>query len=408
MRVPALRQLASLCVAILAGVAVSVVHVTAAAATTPRPAFQLPFLCGEAWRLTTYDGHDDYDIDFFAVSGPTPGRAVIASAAGTVAWAGWDGKDINGVPYPPGTVGTQRGLGYGVIINHGGGWFTAYGHFNAMPLVNTNQVVPLGQPLGFVGKTGATRIEHLHYEQLDDTLDPAKTRGVRDKVESVFNGVYSHITTDGSASTGPIYVDDTTSPSQERVSANCGGAPIPAPPAPVVSVPSQVFGDSMTVTATVNGYATRVSFLLDGIPIGEATSTPFTLGVDLRNVSFDIHSISAIAVASYGTGETPQSPMSALTPFTRYRSQTDPGASAQVDFNGDGRTDIAVAGVGGWNSIPLALAGNDLSFATSTPLVGAFADYAANPMVKMVPGDFNGDGRTDIALTGVVGWNSIP
>jgi hypothetical protein len=29
-------------------------------------------------------------------------------------------------------------------------------------------------------------------------------------------------------------------------------------------------------------------------------------------------------------------------------------------------------------------------------------------MVKMVSGDYNGDGRTDIALTGVLGWNTLP
>ena len=33
---------------------------------------------------------------------------------------------------------------------------------------------------------------------------------------------------------------------------------------------------------------------------------------------------------------------------------------------------------------------------------------AATPGVQVLTGDFNGDGRTDIALTGVAGWASIP
>ncbi|WP_157748197.1 VCBS repeat domain-containing M23 family metallopeptidase [Micromonospora echinaurantiaca] len=195
------------------------------AATTPRPNFQLPFTCGESWRLTTYQGHDDYDIDFFANDGRgTAGRAILASADGTVIWAGWNGKWGDGTQAPPGSVGTASGLGYGVIISHGGGWVTVYGHFVAWPNVSTGQSVTQGQHLGNVGKTGATQVEHLHYEQLDDTRDPNKTRGVGDKVESYFDGSPSGITTDGSARTGPIYVDGSPSPTQYRTSNNCGYA----------------------------------------------------------------------------------------------------------------------------------------------------------------------------------------
>ncbi|MEH0820114.1 MULTISPECIES: hypothetical protein [unclassified Micromonospora] len=50
----------------------------------PRPDFQLPVACGETWRLSTYPGHDDYDVDLFPTSGQAWGRPVLASAAGTV------------------------------------------------------------------------------------------------------------------------------------------------------------------------------------------------------------------------------------------------------------------------------------------------------------------------------------
>jgi hypothetical protein len=39
--------------------------------------------------------------------------------------------------------------------------------------------------------------------------------------------------------------------------------------------------------------------------------------------------------------------------------------------------------------------------------VGEFAGFAATPGVQVLTGDFNGDGRTGIALTGVAGWTSI-
>jgi hypothetical protein len=188
----------------------------------PRPAFQLPFPCGETWHLSTYAGHDDYDIDFFFAGGPSGGRSVLASAAGTVVWAGWEATLEGGAPATPGTVGTRGGLGYGVIINHGGGWFTSYGHLQAQPEVRDGETVPQGRLLGHVGRTGSTRVEHLHYEQHEDTRDPRHTRGVNDKVEAVFDGVPSGITSDGSAGTGPLRVAGPTSPDQDRTSRNCG------------------------------------------------------------------------------------------------------------------------------------------------------------------------------------------
>jgi hypothetical protein len=187
----------------------------------PRPAFQLPFTCGESWQLTTYAGHDDYDIDFFFNGGTSGGRAVLASAAGTVAWAGWQATLENGAAAAPGTVGTRGGLGYGVIIDHGGGWFTSYGHLQAPPEVKQDQPVAQGRLLGHVGRTGSTRVEHLHYEQHDDTRDGRRTRGTEDKVEAVFDGVPSGITSDGSAGTGPIRAAGPVSPSHDLTSRNC-------------------------------------------------------------------------------------------------------------------------------------------------------------------------------------------
>ncbi|WP_283138310.1 VCBS repeat domain-containing M23 family metallopeptidase [Rhizohabitans arisaemae] len=223
-------------VAAIAAIPVSATASASASAATLRPLFQLPFLCGENWRLSTYRGHDDYDIDFFASGGPTAGRTIVAAAGGRVLRAGWDGRWADGSNAPPGTVGTRWGLGYHVIIDHGGGWTTVYGHMVTWPAVATGQTLTQGRYLGNVGKTGATRVEHLHYEQLDDTLDPTRTRGVRDKTEAHFNGIPSGITTDGDATTGPLYIGGSPSPNQYRTSNNCGGGgsepPLPPPGPP--------------------------------------------------------------------------------------------------------------------------------------------------------------------------------
>ena len=91
-------------------------------------------------------------------------------------------------------------------------------------------------------------------------------------------------------------------------------------------------------------------------------------------------------------------------------SVATPGVTVVTgDFNGDGMTDIALVGGAGWKTIPVAFSNGDGTFnVTNDTVTTLFPTSAATPGVKVVTGDFNGDGKTDIALVGGAAWKTIP
>ena len=83
------------------------------------------------------------------------------------------------------------------------------------------------------------------------------------------------------------------------------------------------------------------------------------------------------------------------------------------DFNGNGLTDIAlVRQMPGWDSIPIAFANGDGTWNITNgpaPNFIGVANWSSTPGVRVVTGDFNGNGLTDIALVRQEpGWDSIP
>ena len=87
-----------------------------------------------------YEFHSGQDIE-------APwGAPVVAGASGQVSFVGW-----------------QNGYGQLVVVDHGGGLTTRYGHLSHID-VELNQTVSRGQLLGKVGSTGRSTGPHLHYE----------------------------------------------------------------------------------------------------------------------------------------------------------------------------------------------------------------------------------------------------
>lgn len=101
----------------------------------------------------TSDYHDGIDITV------PVGTAVRASAAGTVLYAG------NG----------EKQFGNLVIVDHGGGWHTAYGFLSKTTVVK-GEAVNKGERIGLSGRTGQAKGPELHFELRRDAepVDPVK------------------------------------------------------------------------------------------------------------------------------------------------------------------------------------------------------------------------------------------
>jgi murein DD-endopeptidase MepM/ murein hydrolase activator NlpD len=96
------------------------------------------------WRIHPILGYRRFHagLDFAASYGST----IRAADSGTVIFAGWYG-----------------GYGRAIIIDHGGGLTTLYGHTSAV-YVSEGQKVERGQPIAAVGSTGLSTGPHLHFE----------------------------------------------------------------------------------------------------------------------------------------------------------------------------------------------------------------------------------------------------
>ena len=100
------------------------------------------------WGTTIYHSGIDIGVD--------EGTPVHATDGGVVVWSGWMG-----------------GYGYAVVIDHGNGLSTLYGH-NSELAVDEGQSVAKGQVISYAGSTGNSTGPHVHFEVRvnGDPVDP--------------------------------------------------------------------------------------------------------------------------------------------------------------------------------------------------------------------------------------------
>ncbi len=112
----------------------------------------------------TNDRHTGTDFRLVDHKTMAEGVAVLAAAAGTVSSVR-DGMPDVDVRLVGREAVDDRGLGNAVIIDHGGGWRTLYGHMRRSSVaVSKGQKVVSGQKLGLIGLSGLTEFPHVHFE----------------------------------------------------------------------------------------------------------------------------------------------------------------------------------------------------------------------------------------------------
>lgn len=115
---------------------------------TPQVQFILPASGRVGEILRNYDG--GYYSNHYRAAAidilNSEGTAIYAAASGTVTLSSWYG-----------------GYGKCVIIDHGNGYSTLYGHFSSVD-VSEGETVTQGQRIGGMGSTGSSTANHVHFE----------------------------------------------------------------------------------------------------------------------------------------------------------------------------------------------------------------------------------------------------
>ncbi len=175
------------------------------------------------------------------------------------------------------------------------------------------------------------------------------------------------------------------------------------------------YGGPVTFTASISQLAASgIVAFYDGANIlgsaslanGQAALTTTTLpaGSHLIHAYYrgDAENMESTSASLALTVGAPLVPSNAFRPVTNYSAGLDPQSIAIADFNGDGKADFAIAnygGVVGGGSVSISLGNGDGTF--QTPV-----NYpAGNGPVSVVAGDFNGDGKLDLAVADNAGNN---
>ena len=98
------------------------------------------------YRISPFNGEPGGEFHPGVDIANAPETPILASADGVVRFAGW-----------------QSGYGRAVLLDHGFGYSTLYGHTSRLA-VKLRQSVRRGQVIAYMGTTGRSTGEHLHYE----------------------------------------------------------------------------------------------------------------------------------------------------------------------------------------------------------------------------------------------------
>jgi murein DD-endopeptidase MepM/ murein hydrolase activator NlpD len=164
---------------------------------------------GETRKFYRYQTPDDNVVDYYDESGKSVKKFLVRKpvADGTITsgfggrnhpilgftkmhtgvdWASSSGTAIyaagNGIVEK---AGYEGGYGKYIRIRHANGWETAYGHMSAFARgMETGKKVRQGQLIGYVGSTGLSTGNHLHYEMIVNGrfVDPMKIKLPRGRV----------------------------------------------------------------------------------------------------------------------------------------------------------------------------------------------------------------------------------
>jgi len=164
---------------------------------------------GETRKFYRYQTPDDNVVDYYDESGKSVKKFLVRKpvADGTITsgfggrnhpilgftkmhtgvdWASSSGTAIyaagNGIIEK---AGYEGGYGKYIRIRHANGWETAYGHMSAFARgMETGKKVRQGQLIGYVGSTGLSTGNHLHYEMIVNGrfVDPMKIKLPRGRV----------------------------------------------------------------------------------------------------------------------------------------------------------------------------------------------------------------------------------
>lgn len=129
-------------------------------------------------KITQVYHSNHLGVDFGWNDGAYCNQPIVAIEDGTVVGC----ADGYGNTYPK-----QKIYGNYVNIKHGGGWWSMYGHLLKGITVKNGEAVKKGQVIGFMGNSGYSNGQHLHFElrrganEKANSIDPINYLFVEDR-----------------------------------------------------------------------------------------------------------------------------------------------------------------------------------------------------------------------------------